>query len=397
MSAWEETDVSLSHDQAAELGSLDFVDVAARPGSDDWHLRSDSRIGVAIGSGWELWVRPRIEIARLMFLLSYARDPSGWSQTAAGLEEEAELFGAIAAAFSAHALRALEQGILQGYRHLRERLPTLRGRIAFEQQIGRAGGLWHPLSVSYDEYTADVIENQLLKSAATVLRRLPRIGPLLRNRLRRVEVLLSEVSLVPRPREVAAPHLTRLNRRYGPAMKLAELILHSTSIDFMRGPVVGTTFVFDMNEIFQDFVSAAVGEELTRYGGVIRLEPTQASLDSAGRLKLLPDITWWMFGRCMAVLDAKYKALALRGMPNADAYQMLAYCVGLKLREGYLLYAKDEGQGSADHDVVDGRTTIRVRTLDLQLVPEELLGRVRELAREVAARVYDHTAAVLLS
>jgi 5-methylcytosine-specific restriction enzyme subunit McrC len=41
-----------------------------------------------------------------------------------------------------------------------------------------------------------------------------------------------------------------------------------------------------------------------------------------------------------AVVDAKYKAERPEGFPDADLYQMLAYCTVLGLAEGHLVYAK---------------------------------------------------------
>jgi 5-methylcytosine-specific restriction enzyme subunit McrC len=41
---------------------------------------------------------------------------------------------------------------------------------------------------------------------------------------------------------------------------------------------------------------------------------------------LRPDITWQVGGAVQAVVDAKYKAEKPSGYPNADLYQLLAYC-----------------------------------------------------------------------
>ena len=47
----------------------------------------------------------------------------------------------------------------------------------------------------------------------------------------------------------------------------------------------------------------------------------------------------------VAVFDAKYKLEgASSGYPNADAYQMLAYCTALRRHQGFLVYAKDSGE-----------------------------------------------------
>jgi 5-methylcytosine-specific restriction endonuclease McrBC regulatory subunit McrC len=85
-----------------------------------------------------------------------------------------------------------------------------------------------------------------------------------------------------------------------------------------------------MNEVFESFVYTALREALSRYGGDIRHHAID-HLDAAEEaFRVEPDITWWSGGRCRAVIDAKYKSLVgAKTMPNADAYQMLAYCITL--------------------------------------------------------------------
>jgi 5-methylcytosine-specific restriction enzyme subunit McrC len=384
MEAWSQRFAELSHDQAAELSDLDLVDVVAQPHGDSWLLVGNSRIGVATGSGWELRVRPRLTVPKLFFLLAYAADPDGWKDESAEFAFEPDLLDAVASGFSWHALTTLERGILRGYVHLDERLAAIRGRVRFGDQIARSANLPLPVEVSYDDYIEDIIENRMLKSATLALLRLPRLPALARKRLLKLRGLLDDVSVVDRPREVSMPALTRLNERYGPALHLAELILHASSIDAPKGPLVATAFVFDMNKVFEDFVSVALSESMQPFGGDVRSQ-WSGWLDHQRQLAIRPDITWWAGDACLAIADAKYKALELRGMPNADAYQMLAYCTALRLRRGFLVYAKDSGEEARIHDVRNSKCTIEVRTLDVELEPEQLLAQVQTLAKEIAA------------
>src|SRR5262249_8633664 len=160
--------------------------------------------------------------------------------------------------------------------------------------------------------------------------RLPHLPLLARKRLLKLRGLLDEVSLIQRPREVKMPRLTRLNERYAPSLRLAELILHASSIDAPKGQLAATAFIFDMNKVFEDFVSVAVREAMRPFGGEVRAQ-WRGWLDRDRQLVIKPDITWWSGERCLAIADAKYKALELKSMPNADAYQMLAYCTALGL------------------------------------------------------------------
>ena len=45
--------------------------------------------------------------------------------------------------------------------------------------------------------------------------------------------------------------------------------------------------------------------------------------------------------------------------PNADAYQMLAYCTGFELPQGFLVYARDTQQRSRLHHIDNDRTQIK--------------------------------------
>jgi McrBC 5-methylcytosine restriction system component len=104
--------------------------------------------------------------------------------------------------------------------------------------------------------------------------------------------------------------------------------LRGTSISERRGSMTATAFVFDMNTIFEDFLTTALTEALEPIGGdVARHRPT--TLDRDHQIRMEPDITWWKSGSCRAIIDAKYKSLLSSPVRNADAYQTLAYCMAL--------------------------------------------------------------------
>ncbi len=125
------------------------------------------------------------------------------------------------------------------------------------------------------------------------------------------------------------------------------------------------------------------------HGGWIRGEVQhhfRDFLDSdPSALKVEPDITWWKGGKCRAVLDAKYKSLVdRRTMPNADAYQMLAYCITLGLPRGFLIYAKDGQHEARRHAIKRHGYTIDVRAIDVEAEPPELVRQVNRIATDIA-------------
>ena len=377
LSAWSsDTIATLTLEQVrlAEASGLVTARVHEPPAS--WRLVAGSLVGWVGGEDWEVRVVPALAIPKLMFLLGYALDPAGWRDEETPYGKEDDLFAAIASGFAFHATRALDQGPLRGYVSVDERAAAVRGRIRFGDQASRMRGLPLPLEITYDEFTADVHENRLVYAAATALLRFPRVPDRARARLRRIRAALDGVSS---PTTSAAPLITRLNRRYTRALRLAELILRHTSVTTERGGTRSIAFVFDMNRVFEDFLSVALTEALRAHGVSVRLQHTGRHLDRARLIPLRPDITVWRAGRCIAVVDAKYKQLTDERFPNADAYQMLAYCTGFGLGDGTLIYAHDPGQNDRTHQLIGG-TTIRVRTVDVEAEPDELLRQVDVLA-----------------
>lgn len=332
-------------------------------------------------------IRPRLDVPRLMFLLAYAADQSGWKNILAPFERERDEVAAVASGFAWHANRALERGPIRGYVRRDELSDALRGRIRFADQIARGAGLPIPLAIAYSDYTPDVLENRMLRTSASLLLRLPRVAPVARRRLLHVRNQLETVEPLREWRGVRAPNVTRLNEHYRPALALAELVLHNLSISQEAGDVESTTFVFDMNTVFEDFVTAALTESMRRYGGAIRPQVGDYSLDVGARLRLKPDIGWWDGNRCLAVVDAKYKAIDEGLLRHGDAYQMLAYCTAYGLQRGYLIYARDTGVEPTVHVVRNAETELVVAPLDVEAEPEDLLAQVGRIAEQVAAGV----------
>ncbi len=380
LEAWSSAVHELNAEHAKEIAASGLADVELDEPPSVWKLVTGSKVGVLDRGDWDLRVVPRLAVPKLMFLLGYAADPRGWRDSIASFERERDFFSAIASGFAHHAHQAIQPAPLRGYVTVDERSTALRGRLRVADQIART--LPFPLEITYDDYTADIVENRMLRGAADLLLRLRRVPQAARNRLLRIRALLEEVTPARGP--TRAPEITRLNERYGPALRLAELILSSASIATERGGVVSVAFVFDMNKVFEDFLSVALTEALAPYGGTVRPQYGGQHLDQERKLRLIPDITWWKQGQVKAIVDAKYKRLSDARFPNADAYQMLAYGTGFGIAEGFLIYARDDQQRSRLHHVDGGPFAIKVRAIDVERQPVAVLGQVQELAAELA-------------
>jgi 5-methylcytosine-specific restriction enzyme subunit McrC len=175
-----------------------------------------------------------------------------------------------------------------------------------------------------------------------------------------------------------------LNARYEPALRIAELIFASTSFEQVgKGDAVNVSgFMFDAWKIFEDFVCVALAESMADHAGHAVLQHRDR-LDVDGQIPIEPDFTWWDGDRPIVVADAKYKLERPAGFPNADSYQVLAYCTALGVEDGHLVYAK----GEADPKIYQvQRSPVRIHrhTLDLGRPPMRMLDDVRTLAMRIS-------------
>ncbi|MDP9250260.1 MAG: McrC family protein [Chloroflexota bacterium] len=347
-------------------------------------LTSASSVGVIRAGDIELRVTPKVGIRRLLWLLGYSSDPAGWhDEQMVDLIAVDDLVPAIAVSFIAATNRALAAGILQGYRVMEEALPLLRGRLREADQIRSRLGVAVPLEIRYDDYTANIPENQILLTAALRLLRVPDVPAPVRTALRRLISLLTDVTpLIPGHVIPGTPD-DRRTHRYQPALRLARIILAGRSLEQPVGPVTASGFLFDLNAVFENWLTTALRVALRPFGGVLRAQ-WPGHLDIGRRIRLRPDLVWERGGFPVAVIDAKYKALRPAAYPHADLYQMLAYCTVLGLRLGRLVYAAGEEQ-PLRHAIRRTNTTIETWTLDLSKPIRALLADVEGLAVSIVA------------
>jgi len=353
-------------------------------GGESWLLSDAGKVGVAQIDDVTVWVKPKMPIARLLFLLGFAHNPGWRANELAAYEEVSGLVPALAYAFATQTERALLPGLLHGYVPIDDSLAVLRGRLRLREQQERQFGLPLPLLVHYDDHVADIAENQLLSSATECLLWLPDIDGAVRTRLRRIQHSLAGVTRLVPGRTLPRWQVSRLNARYQDALWLAELVLSCNSVEHAPGTVRLSGFLVDMAKVFEDFVTAALTVALESRGGRCHPQDSRWRLDHGGRVHMKPDLVWDLDGQPVAVMDAKYKAERPSGFPDADIYQLLAYTTAIGLPEGHLIYAKGNEEPVA-HRIRNTEITVHAHCLDLDTEPTTLLMEIDALAALIAA------------
>ncbi|MDQ1248853.1 MAG: 5-methylcytosine-specific restriction enzyme subunit McrC [Actinomycetota bacterium] len=355
-----------------------------------WRILPNGRVGAVRIDELQVQVVPKrkVGLTKLLFLLGYARDPGFRPEDVAGVEEP-DLWAALAESLARLAERATAGGVLQGYVTVDEALRTVRGRIRISDQIARRPGFMVPVEVTYDEFTVNITENRILRTAIRRMLAVPRLSNSAAARLAHLDGRLAEVSVLRHGEALPAWRPTRLNERYLPALRLAELVLANTSAEAGDGTIRVAAFVVDMAKVFEDFVGAALTEGLRRYPGTTRLQyPDHLDEPGIGAKAAIPmyvDIVHTVNRLPRLVFDAKYKAEGPSGRyPNADHYQMLAYCTALQVPTAWLVY----GGGGKPRVRTIRNTGVEVveYPLDLRVEPGQLLAQVDRLAREAWGR-----------
>lgn len=375
--AWP-TQHHMSAEVAQALRSTGAVDVQRTDTPDLWLVAPALKVGVIRAGDLQVTLRPKVPIARLVFLMGYADNPDFWQDSEVDLAPETELPEALATTFVQLATRATKRGLLKGYETRDDTLHTLRGRIREADQVKRRWGRAIPLEVRYDDLTVDIAENRILLAVTIKLLRLPGISQRNRTSLQRLRVALGDVTPLPAGQSLPAWRPSRLNAPYQPALRIAGLVWKAESFEQQQGDLTVSAFLFNLATIFENFVTKALQQALSPFGGRSVLQ-FPGHLDEEHRVNIRPDFVW-LDGEPQIVADAKYKAEKPAGFPQADLYQMLAYCTVLGLDHGHLIYARGN-EPESRYTVVGSGCAILAHTLDLGMAPAELLSLMDELAR----------------
>ncbi|MGJ0119609.1 McrC family protein [Williamsia sp. MIQD14] len=370
----------LSLTEYEALRSLTIVDVAPTLEPGLYSVSAGRKIGAVSFGDMEVIVRPKIaDLNRLVFLLGYSLHRDIWRDDQVRLTQADDLLPALAEAFSRLGTSATEQGLLQGYRTIRDLMPVVRGRILAGEQMSRRYGLPVPLAVEYDDYTVDIAENRLLLAAAHRLLSVPGVSPAARRRLQRLRISLADVTTLARGAAQPAWAPSRLNSRYHNALRLAEIVLAAQSFEHRAGELYVTGFMFDMWKVFEDFVCVALSDAIKVGAGRVATQ-LPIYLDGENQVRMKPDLTvLGSRGEVKAVFDAKYKAERPEGFPNADVYQMLAYCTVTGLPDGHLVYAKGN-EYPVTYAVRNSKVVVHCHALDLSLKPSDLIAQIVAIA-----------------
>ena len=251
--------------------------------------------------------------------------------------------------FSEKLFEQLRRGLVWRYETREENLSVLRGRLDVVQQMRVNIGNPERLYCRYQEFLEDIPLNQVFKAA---LRRLLKGARQISNQRLLAELLLmlDTVSDVPAAKLAwQEVHFDRMNERYRPSYKLAEMFLKNMPPDVTGGRYEGFSLFFDMNVLFEEYIGRTAQRVMRDSGVTVSLQgkggnQRYVARDSKGNgaFAMKPDMVGVREGYYEWILDTKWKMLSQvewrEGVAQADLYQMYAYASCYDCPKVLLLY-----------------------------------------------------------
>lgn len=372
-------------------GSRLSITIGDEPGI--FVLKPTQWVGSIVTDEVAVLIRPKVSIENLFTLLDVGIPDSAWNDRTFDYAASPNLLAAVADLYVRVVDQALARGVRRDYRAESDRLPALRGRIDFVEQLRRPGSEV-PIACRFDEYTADIAENRALRLASRTLLRVPGVAPVTRRGLMGTLARLEEVSdSYIAPDAVDRIVITRLNRHYVPALRLASVILRNLTLADRSGSVGATSFLLDMNDLFQRWVGARLRRHLR---GVLDVdEEPRWHLDVGRHVAMRPDLTFRRAEDLAGVADVKYKVTDTGLGRHGDYYQLLAYATASGLPDGVLIYCQGDGD-ALPLEVITRGSGKRLLTYQIDMTGdrEHLESSVAALADWLSARWAHHTSPV---
>jgi 5-methylcytosine-specific restriction enzyme subunit McrC len=352
-------------------------------------LRAHQYVGVIALDGLRILIRPKVPLDNLFYMLTYAYELPQFRQEEADLAVAEDLFEFIVDIFVQQVDKLIRKGIHRAYVDREENDRFLRGRLLVAEHLRHNHIVQDQFYQQRNEYTEDVLENQILRHTLWLLSRQHYRQETLRHRVRRTHSAFATVLPVAvTPGDCDRVHYTRLNERYRSRINLARLLLQHLSLEGQEGSQRFFAFLFDMNQVFELFVAQYLKERLASHPSLsVDIQPT-IWLDTHQKERGRPDLILRHNRQRILVMDTKYKKFS-NAPASDDIYQMVTYCHTMMLQHSLLIYADDNPPNY--------RSEYRGIFLDARSLPlDGELSLLRQHSEELATHLIENAVSSLL-
>ena len=321
-------------------------------------------------------------IQNLLYMMQYSGKLMTSQKSSSKLDSfKGDFYEILIYLFATTLLAEVRGNLYHEYESREQNLQFLRGKLMFSKHILQNGVTQDKFFVSTDNFE---FNNKLNIVLAYVVRMLLKETTHTRSRqiLTELSQLMGDVERTKVTTDDANRiNINRMNERFVPALNLAKLFLNNKSIKLSSSDFNTTTFLINMNELFEDYITA-VCRKVVPQDYALKAQGPREYLVSA-HYKNDPDQSQALFmmkpdislvstdgEKVQHIIDTKYKILEENnnrlGVSQVDMYQMYAYANKYKTKNITLLYPKRPDQDLIEAtNVIDDNCTVTVKTIDL--------------------------------
>jgi len=372
-------------------------------------LRARGVVGVLAAQGCTLEILPKIDVAshlsaegqtaairrQLIHMLAVALNLKVETGRITELDWQREtLLEILIRIFCEKLTNAVRGGMPRRYVGREDDLAALRGTLDVVRQFSVHAANPGRLACRFDELSDDIALNRIMKACVTHLSKMSRTAAN-QQRLRELAFVYAEVGDVPRAAlRWADVLIDRTNRQWQDLFGMAKLFLRDKYQNTSGGSGQGTALLFEMNDLFEEYVGRLIGRALagtdfrvTLQGGLRYCLTALHAERSVFQTK--PDILIWHGRDVVHVVDTKWKRISARiddakqGVSQADVYQMMAYAHLYKAPKLTLLYPHHDGLGSpegiqAQFNITGQSTLLQTASIDVAVFTQ-IVERLKHL------------------
>ncbi|MFY9089960.1 McrC family protein [Arcobacter aquimarinus] len=324
----------------------------------DWKtLKARQYCGILNFDNQDFYILPKIanhndekNLNIFIYMLMYAYDVKlSNEQVASCANQKHTILEVFVQMFALNLLNELKKGLYKEYLIKQDNLPVLKGKYLINENL-KYNFTKNKIYCEYDEFSENNSLNQFFLYTIKYLQKFVNDKKLLKQ----CELIFDEVEYKSVDiNRVETINFSRLNVRFKTSFEIALLLLRQ-SIPLFNKDKKSFAFLFDMNVLFEKFISRMV-KELDNNAKI-------QNKDNFGDLTLKPDIILKN-----QIIDTKYKKLnSLDDIKQSDKLQAFSYGINYKVENVMLLYPKH--LDNIKYDLVLGKESIvnlKIRTIDL--------------------------------
>jgi 5-methylcytosine-specific restriction enzyme subunit McrC len=328
-----------------------------------------------------------IPVLNIYYLLCYAWDTLEYGEMA---HVDADDFDSIESLLAKVLMESTDslfkRGLVHDYIETEAEIAGVKGRINFDVSMRRQLFRQGKAHCRFDDFTANILPNQIIKSTLSRLMRLNTIGPKQKKELHMRCLRLQAIDTIElQATDFQRVHVHSNNALYGFLMNICELVFHNTGLNELGQQRSFRDFLRDekkMSRLFEKFVRNFYSRVQQQYASESKRIDWKFSPDSTGNRDLFPqmltDITLTSATEKI-IVEIKYYPEALiqsqygkQRFRSNNLYQLFAYLSNVALSNdhpgnqncsGILLYPTVET--SIDETYKLANHSIRIYTLNL--------------------------------